>query len=222
MNDMRRNDYLRRRRDRRMEQDYARGRSRDMRRGRRGRDYEMYRDSRGYSDYRRGSDYAMDRRDYYPEHIYRDYNADPREPYEPMATRGDEHYGQPPRMARFEMHGVGGMHPYGDYSSDDVDKEYEKDLHHWIEKLTPKNRFKLISKEQVLQQAKNMGVKFEEYDEHEFYAIYLMHVTDYPTISNEYNMYIRMAKDWLEDDDLPISPSEKVCRYLYSIVLGED
>ena len=41
MNDMRRNDYLRRRRDRRMGQDYARGRGRDMRRGGRGRDYEM-------------------------------------------------------------------------------------------------------------------------------------------------------------------------------------
>lgn len=216
MNDMRRNDYLRRRRDRRMGQDYARGRGRDMRRR------PMRRDSRDYKDYNQGSGYAMDYRDYYPEPDYRDYNADPRAPYNPMVVRNDKHFGQPPRMAHFEMYGVGGMPPHYDYSSDDVDKEYEKDLHHWIEKLTPKNRFKLIHKDQVIQQAKNMGVKFEEYDEHEFYAIYLMHVTDYPTISNEYNMYIRMAKDWLEDDDLPISPSEKVCRYLYSIVLGED
>lgn len=92
----------------------------------------------------------------------------------------------------------------------------------YVEKLQYKNRFKQHSKEHVLQQAHNMGVRFEEYSEEEFYAIYLMHVSDYPTISNEYNMYIRMAKDWLEDDDIPVSPSEKVCRYLYTIVLGED
>jgi hypothetical protein len=31
-----------------------------------------------------------------------------------------------------------------------------------------------------------------------------------------------MAKAWLEDKDLEIEPSEKVCKYLYEIVMAEE
>lgn len=212
MNDMRRNDYLRRRRDRRMRQD---GRM-------------DYRRNRGSSS---GRDYAMGGRDYYSEPDYRDYAyPDRRSPYS-MGHSSTQRSREFPRSPQFEVYGVGGMRPMErqdrmdgtyDYSSEDVEKEYEHKLHEWIEKLQSKNRFRQHTKEHILQQAHNMGVRFEEFDKEEFYAIYLMHVSDYPTISNEYNMYIRMAKDWLEDDDIPISPSEKVCKYLYTIVLDED
>lgn len=107
------------------------------------------------------------------------------------------------------------------YNYDRAKDEYEMDLKKWIEKLKSKDRFG-VSKQQVLEQAKNMGVKFDEYDEMEFYAVYLAMISDYKSIANDYNMYIKMAKDFLEDDDIAVSPSEKVCIYLYQIVLGEE
>lgn len=67
-----------------------------------------------------------------------------------------------------------------------------------------------------------MNVEFKDYDEDEFYAIYLMHISDYPSVSNDFRMYLGMAKAWLEDKDLEIEPSEKVCKYLYEIVLADD
>ena len=88
-------------------------------------------------------------------------------------------------------------------------------------KLKKKDRFG-IPKEQIIHQAKNMGVMFRDYTEEEFYAAYLAMVTDYKKVSNEYNMYIQMAKEFLEDDDTKASNSEKLCKYLYYIVLGEE
>ena len=73
---------------------------------------------------------------------------------------------------------------------------------------------------QVLRQAKNMKIEFKDFDEEEFYAIYLMHISDYPEKSNDYNYYISMAKDWLEDDDVYYKGGDKVCSYLYHTVLG--
>ena len=67
-----------------------------------------------------------------------------------------------------------------------------------------------------------MKVDFDEFSEDDFYAIYLMEVSDYPSVSNDPRMYLGMAKAWLEDDDIAVDPSEKVCKYLYEIVLDED
>lgn len=74
--------------------------------------------------------------------------------------------------------------------------------------------------EQVIKEAKSMGVKFEEYDEMEFYTTYLMMISDYPRVANEYHTYLSMAKDWLEDDDVEMMGSDKLCAYYYEIVKG--
>jgi hypothetical protein len=66
-----------------------------------------------------------------------------------------------------------------------------------------------------------MGVSFEHFDELEFYAIYLAMVTDYPKVANEPRFYVSLAKDFFDDDDTAKRYSEKVCAYLYYIVLGE-
>ena len=108
-----------------------------------------------------------------------------------------------------------------DYASDMNDKEYHEDLKEWVKKLKKHDRFSL-PKDQVIETAKQMEVKFDEYDEEEYYAIYLMHISDYPAVSNDARMYMGMAKAWLEDKDLKIEPSEKVCKYLYEIVLAEE
>jgi hypothetical protein len=49
-----------------------------------------------------------------------------------------------------------------------------------------------------------------------------MMVSDYKHIGNDPHIYLAMAKDWLMDDDVKMRGSDKVCAYLYTIVLGED
>ena len=108
-----------------------------------------------------------------------------------------------------------------DYATEDLMGEYRKDVRKWADKLKRKDRFN-IPKEEIIEQAKKMGVSFNKYDEEEFYTIYLMHISDYPEIANDYYTYVAMAKKWLEDDDIEVSPSEKVCIYMYDIVMGEE
>lgn len=193
-------------------------RDRVERRGRRGgrdrgyypmSDYDYASDrARGRSSSRGGSrrderdymDYDYDRRD------YGDYDYDSRGDYRDYARRG---IGRPREYDR------------RDYADDELDEDYEEDLKKWIEKLKKKDRFGL-SKDQVIQKAKEMRVKFDDYDENEFYAVYLMQVSDYPTISNDSRMYLNMAKSWLEDDDIAVSPSEKLCKYMYEIVMADE
>lgn len=122
----------------------------------------------------------------------------------------------------YAKNGIGRPREYRrDYASDDYDKEYHEDLQKWADNLKKYDRFNM-PKEQLLSSAKQMGVNFNDYDEEEFYTIYLMHVSDYPTLSNEPHVYLGMAKSWLEDKDLDIEPSEKVCKYLYEIVMADE
>ena len=129
------------------------------------------------------------------------------------------------RNSDYAVGGIGRPREYNyrnrDYAEDDMDMEYEEDLKKWTQKLKKNDRFGL-SKDQVMQKAKEMKADFKDYDEDEFYAIYLMHISDYPSIANEPHTYVAMAKAWLEDKDLHISPSEKVCKYLYEIVMADD
>lgn len=189
------NRYLRdraRRRARRM-----RDRAYDHARMRHGRDYARY--DRSESDFM-GT-----------------YRADSRN----MDSRYDRHYesgGQYMHPTAYEV----GHYIYGPDGRDyDDSNEYHKELEEWIRNLKRYDRFGL-PKEEVLRKAKEMGVKFHDFDEAEFYAIYLMHISDYPKNANEPHTYLSMAKDWLEDKDAKRRGSEKVCAYLYAIVLGED
>ena len=108
-----------------------------------------------------------------------------------------------------------------DYADDDYEEEWEHDLKDWIQKLKKKDRFNM-SKENIIAKAKEMRVDFKDYDEDEFYAVYLMQVSDYPSISNDSRVYLSMAKAWLEDDDVAVDPSEKLCKYYYEIVAPEE
>lgn len=190
----------RRSRDRR--ERYMRDRA-DRRRMRRDYDYDM--------DYR--NDYAESRinydkqrnRDRYIEGYFMDNER-------PRKSNRDYYYD--------DLRDYRRGRDYRDYAENDYDEEYHEDLEKWTKKLKKYDRFGL-SKEQVTQKAKEMKVNFDDYDEDEFYAIYLMHVSDYPTIANEPHTYLAMAKAWLEDKDINIDPSEKVCKYMYEIVMAE-
>lgn len=200
----RKSKYLRDRAERRMMR-------RDQRR--RDMDYDYQ------SDYDYSSDYAggRDRQ-----------NGQDRNDYQQL---GDRAYYQDMRDRRgsdYAIRGIGRPRKYDrrdrarDYAEDqENDKEYHEDLKDWTKKLKRYDRFNM-PKEQLMASAKQMGVDFEDYDEDEFYAVYLMQVSDYPTISNEPHVYLGMAKSWLEDKDIDIEPSEKLCKYLYEIVMAEE
>ena len=150
-----------------------------------------------------------------------------------VSTMGrDRRYHEEPYMEREQYREPNRVYDYNydmrydyrrgrDYSEEDYDKEYEEDLKDWIKDLKKDDRYGL-SMEQVIAKAREMGVNFEDYDETEFYAIYLMHVSDYPFIANEPHTYLAMAKAWLDDKDLEIDPSEKVCKYMYEIVMADE
>ena len=58
------------------------------------------------------------------------------------------------------------------------------------------------------------------FTELEFYATYLMLASDFPYVSGDPRIFVQMAKSFLEDDDISVSPSEKLCIYLCKIVKG--
>lgn len=140
----------------------------------------------------------------------------------------------------YPMYGIGGYRPYEndmddydyarrsgrgrDYDYDmydyaEADDEWKEHLKKWSEKLKKHDRFNM-PKDQVLQNAKQMGIKFDEYDENEFLTTYYMVISDYPKIANEPHSYLAMAKDWLEDKDSALKGSEKLCAYYYEIIKG--
>ena len=128
------------------------------------------------------------------------------------------------------MYGIGGFRPrmndYNDYGYDErdyaeMDKEWKQDLEEWCKELKKHDKFGM-SKEQVLQQAKQMGIRMDkDYDEHEFITAYYMVISDdkHNLISNpQIAMY--KAVDFLEDDDSKLKGSEKLCAYYYEVVKG--
>lgn len=109
---------------------------------------------------------------------------------------------------------------YNDYADMDYAKEqqrFDEDLKHWIHKLKSKDKFG-VNRDELISKAKQMGVQFGEYTEDEYLAVYYMLLSDFPTLSNEYHIYLSMAKQWLEDNDIQLSPSEKLATYYYEIV----
>lgn len=175
-------------------------------------DYELY----GYGkltpmhqDYARGRDYLMG------SHVEREY-----EDRENMERRM--------AMKQQDSRDYAGYKEYQDYNDyTDMDyayeeKDYKKKLEHWTDKLKKKDTRFNISKEQVINRAKQMNVKFEEYDEEEFYFVYLLNIAMYSNITNDSNVYIGMAKKWLENEIEEVKGEEKVCKYIYEILEGEE
>ena len=169
----------------------------------------------------RGMDYGYD----YPEH---DSRYDSRYATRPMDYRYDrdmEHTREHTRPMDYEMYGYGmgtirPMHDYGyDYASEDMEKEWHEDLEEWCKKLKKHDIFN-VPKEQLIQKAREMGVKFHDYNENEFVTTYYMMISDYKNVSNDPHFYLVLAKQFLEDDDTELKGSDKLCAYYYEIVKG--
>ena len=220
-----------------MENRYLKERSMQRARGmqdhRRGRmsDYRDMRDYRGRSSMGMGrSDYRYDDRESDSRYDYNDYATQYRD-----YSMGDEHYGQhrmyqqPMQMTgRYAMDYSGRRdyrsdyndYDYNDYNDYGSEEEYKKDLKEWTKKLKMKDKFGVPEKE-IIEKAKQMGVKFKDYTEEEYLATYYMLMSDFTHVGNDVHMYLAMAKEFLEDKDIAVSPSEKLCIYMYKIVKGE-
>lgn len=138
----------------------------------------------------------------------------------------DGHYRREEKPIEFYGYGMGAMMKpdYArnyDYASENEEREYKEHLNRWIERMKAHDKYGM-TKDQVIQYARNLNVKFDNYNEDEFYAMYLSSATDYEDVTNDPTIFIRMAKGFLEDKDVARRGSDKVCAYLYSIVLGED
>ena len=121
-------------------------------------------------------------------------------------------------------YGIGGIRPmmdYGmyDYSSEDMEHEWKEDLHKWTEKLKKHDRFN-VPKEQLIHNARQMGVSFDSYSEDEFLTTYYMVMSDFPQIANEPHTYLALAKDWLHDKDSKLQGADKLCAYYYEVIEG--
>lgn len=117
-----------------------------------------------------------------------------------------------------------------DYNYDRRSRDYhkskmldEEDLERWTRKLTEQLEQKekpLYKMDEIIKKAETMGVRFDKFTPYEFYVTVLMMLTDYKksiaSLSPE--MYIKLAKDWLCDEDASLKYGEKLAAYYNHIV----
>lgn len=153
--------------------------------------------------------------------------------YEPdFNTRMGDHYQMGMRDYTRGMRDYRGGRDYtnnmNDYRRDYGEPEYldDEELMEWSKDLlmqVPETHKAFFSKENIERKAKEMGVKFNEYTFPEFYTTALMKFTDHSKTLGTANMdiYLRMAVEFLEDEDAELRGSEKLAVYYDKIVCGE-
>lgn len=100
-----------------------------------------------------------------------------------------------------------------------------RELMDWSQKLMKdvEEKDKAFFKyENIEKKAKDMGIQFDKFTFDEFYLVCLMMYTDYCKTLGTANMdtYLRLAKDWLCDEDVAMRYSEKLSTYYDTIVMG--
>lgn len=140
------------------------------------------------------------------EHDYRrneDYTHDD------YARRGRYDYGYDYRM------------DYGEESG--LSKE---ELDEWVEELTEKfdtREKEMFKKDKIMKRAEDLGIKFEHFKPEEFYTTAVMLYTDFKKTLGTANVdiYLKLAKDWLMDDDVEMKYGEKLAAYYDNVVMAD-
>ena len=227
-----------------------RGRGRRMDRGMYDMGYPEMRGDMNYGDMARGG--SRGRRDmgmypemdghHYPMHGGRTGGYEPvefmgyctgyagaKEDY-PRGDMGYRNYDMRGRDYGYPMHGehyppYDYGYPYDDYG-DYGETLSEKELDHWCEKLKKQlddQEKQMFHKDIISQKAKSMGMQMQGFGEKELEVATLMVYTDYKrTIGKNPDMAIRLAYDWLTDDDVAVKGAEKLAVYYDCIVEGGD
>lgn len=154
--------------------------------------------------------------------------------YQPIEAMGyfNGYYGMPEQdyarrdmgYRNYDMRGGRdyGYDDYGDYG----ETLSEKELEHWCKKLKgqlDEQEKQMFSKEMISQKAKQMNMPMKDFGEKELETATLMVYTDYKkTIGKNPDMAIRLAYDWLTDEDVAVKGAEKLAVYHDCIVEGED
>lgn len=118
---------------------------------------------------------------------------------------------------------------YPDYRSG---RDYHKrstsydDIKRWSRDLAEdmEDKYKQFFKMEVITaKAEDMGIKFDKFDPFELYVTVLMMFSDYKDALNTANVdiYIKLAKAWLCDDDVAVRYGDKLHAYYTHIVDGE-
>ena len=120
---------------------------------------------------------------------------------------------------------------YGyDYAGDYGESLTKEELEHWKKKLMKeveekdKHFFETMT---ISNKARQMGVQMKGYNEEELALVALMLYTDYCKTMKKYvgsnmDVYVELAKDWLEDPDSAIKGSERLAVYHDCIIEDED
>lgn len=136
-------------------------------------------------------------------------------------SRYDGHYSYP-----FEVAGRFAREPYPfmDHSSGEA-RLSNRELHEWTQRLMEmidEKDKQSFNKEHVIKKAEDLGIEFEKFTKEEFHATVLMLYTDFCKtlgIAN-FDLYLRLAKDWLCDEDPAVRYGEKLAAYHDAIVEG--
>lgn len=141
----------------------------------------------------------------------------------PMYDMRGRDYGYPMHGQHYPPYDYG--YPYDDYG-DYGETLSEKELEHWCEKLKKQlddQEKQMFHKDMISQKAKSMGMQMKDFGEKELEVATLMVYTDYKrTIGKNPDMAIRLAYDWLTDEDVAVKGAEKLAVYYDCIVEGED
>lgn len=105
-----------------------------------------------------------------------------------------------------------------DYTS--MENDYYNEIGDWCNSLKSKVRFPLREND-IAGKARQMGIKFDEYNEKDLLTTFYMLQSDFPNVYSNAEGYIAMAKEWLEDKDSALTGNEKLTAYYYTIVKGE-
>ena len=102
----------------------------------------------------------------------------------------------------------------------------EEELDEWLEELKEDfdNREKeMFKEEKIMQRAKEMGIKFDHFTPKEYLVTAVMLYKDYKKTLGMANVdiYLKLAKDWLMDDDVEMKHGEKLAAYYDNVVMAE-
>ena len=132
----------------------------------------------------------------------------------------DRNYDYPMMGGRY--YDYRGRRDYGEseYLSDEDLMDWSRDL---LDSIEQKDR-QMYTRENITKRAREMGVEFRDFSEDELVVATLMMVTDYGKTLGTSNLdiMIRLAKDWLCDEDSELQYGEKLAAYYEYIIDPED
>ena len=190
---------------------------------RRGSDYGYS----GMGDMARNGQYSSQQSDrHYPEYDYaRNGNSNQ---YSGQSNRDSNYYGDMTRRSGYFDYNT--YDERGDYN--DYDMRGRRDYGEEEYKLTPteirkwdrelKQTGAKYTADQVRQIAQQHGIRFDEFTPELLTAVANMMYSDYnDTLRGDITMYVKLAKDFLCDEDFDGTPEEKAYLY-YNVIVNKD